>query len=724
GINQDEVRAVGFTPSTLQVIDLSSHSKNGAITFPPAKVIMSPARKSTWDNAQWVFKYSDNGKDYFVYPSSEVGPGGTRVYILNSTSCPNSNDNSFSVWVSGDSHVTIHNTYSMFLSNNSWYIESSTPTNQFDPPTSLINASRPSIFTLYRKYDAEQITLDAGGAVCPITKAYGAINALPLVFRIVDDQKQEVYWWEDEEGNHYMPGTRFPTSGAVESPVTLTAVYRTYDIKYKPIEAMTDMQAGDTVALVMEDGDGGNNRFALQIGQGTLTMSTFDDTNVPLLQRIVVVEKDDYFYTEVGSTDVQLKAASFRSGAYPAYNLIRYEPPKGSGSMYNYEFQSDNKASAFKYALYNPNDAFPSRVQIFNVYNPSGYKYGISLVYTPSSNTVYTRQQSNTFTCYYDQFADNKALSEMSSAATWTIYKRHIKYAYPITYNANGGTISPTTVCGWEVTLAAATAPVGYEQIGWATTQANADNQMADAGAVGDTYIADAPITLYAVYKPIVLTLTELASNSELLATYNSQQVAQIDMNRTVTPNQLNTFCVPFDMDEQEIKNVFGADTKLYEIVGADLNGESLTIRFNDVEPMAIAAGYPYLIEPTQTINDELFTMHTINNTLTTHETENVDFIPVFNPTILPAESDILFLGASNLLYRPYTSGQIKGLRAYFHLKNGAQVAQRVVLSSARQIPTALPATNQLTNARKVVHKGQLFIYVNDKIYNAQGIQY
>lgn len=722
GINQDEVYAVGFTPSTLQVVDLSSHSKNGAITFPPAKVIMSPARKSTWDDTQWVFKYSDNGKDYFVYPVPQVVPGGTIVQINSNTSSPSSANNSFSVWVSSDSHVTIHNTYSMFLSNNSWYIESSTPTNQFNPPTSLANASRPSIFTLYRKYDAEQITLDAGGAICPITKAYGAINALPLVFRIVDDQKQEVYWWEDEEGNHYMPGTRFPTSGAVESPVTLTAIYRTYDVKYQPIEALTDMQAGDTIALVVEDGDGGNNRFALQIGQGTLTTSAFDATNVPLSQRIVVVEKD-YVYKSVNNTDTYLTSASFRSGAYPTYNLIRYEPNWGSSDYGDYTFQSATSA-AHKYALYIPNDAFPSHVQIFDVYNSSSYNTAISLVYSPSSNTVSTRQQANTFTCYCDQFTDNKALSAMSSAATWTIYKRHIKYAYPITYDANGGTISPTTVCGWDITLAAATAPIGYEQIGWATTQANADNQIADAGEVGDSYEASEPITLFAVYKPIVLTLTESESNSELLATYNSQQVAQIDMNRTVTPNQLNTFCAPFDMDEQEIKNVFGADTKLYEMASADLNGEILTIHFDDVEPMAIAAGYPYLIEPTQTINDELFTVHTISNTLTTQTTGNVDFIPVFDPTILSVDSDILFLGASNLLYRPYTTGQIKGLRAYFQLKNGAQVAQRVVLSSVRQIPTALPATNQLINARKVIRKGQLFIYVNDKIYNAQGIQY
>lgn len=727
GVNQDQVFACGLPATALNVpssVDISQHSKNGTITFPPTTVVATLIET----NGKYAFAYKQSETTTYYFYSHLDAQSGVRLDF--STSLPVSEDYRFSIYFS-NGHVTLSHkdsySYTGYLHRyqQQWSIGRGDYLDQFTAGKDLNQITEypwPNVFTLYRKYEAEQISLDAGGAVCPITKAYGAINALPLVFRTVDGQKQEVYWWEDEEGNHYLPGTRFPTSGAVESPVTLTAVYRAYDIKYKPIDALTDMQAGDTIALVMEDGNGGDSRFALQIGQGTLTTSAFDATNVPLSQRIVVVEKG-YVYKSVNNTSTYLTSASFRSGAYPTYNLIRYEPNLFSGAEGNYTFESATGA-AHKYALYIPNDAFPSHVQIFDVYNYNSSSRAINLIYSPSSNTVSTRQQANTFTCYCDQFADNKALSEMGSAATWTIYKRHIKYAYPITYDANGGTISPTTVCGWDITLAAATAPIGYEQIGWATTQANADNQIADAGEVGDSYEASEPITLFAVYKPIVLTLTESESNSELLATYNSQQVAQIDMNRTVTPNQLNTFCAPFDMDEQEIKNVFGADTKLYEMASADLNGEILTIHFDDVEPMAIAAGYPYLIEPTQTINDELFTVHTISNTLTTQTTGNVDFIPVFDPTILSVDSDILFLGASNLLYRPYTTGQIKGLRAYFQLKNGAQVAQRVVLSSVRQIPTALPATNQLINARKVIRKGQLFIYVNDKIYNAQGIQY
>lgn len=75
------------------------------------------------------------------------------------------------------------------------------------------------------------------------------------------------------------------------------------------------------------------------------------------------------------------------------------------------------------------------------------------------------------------------------------------KDTYPITYDANGGTGAPANQSKWyneDITLQSGTPTrSGFKFIGWATTP----NAVTASYQPSQTYAADAPLALYAVWK-------------------------------------------------------------------------------------------------------------------------------------------------------------------------------------------------------------------------------
>ena len=92
--------------------------------------------------------------------------------------------------------------------------------------------------------------------------------------------------------------------------------------------------------------------------------------------------------------------------------------------------------------------------------------------------------------------------------------------AYTVTYNANGGTVSPSSASG-IVTLPSATR-TGYSFNGW-YTQASGGTK---AGNGGDSYTPNADITLYAQWTVRDYTVTIKASNSSTAVTVNVATVS------------------------------------------------------------------------------------------------------------------------------------------------------------------------------------------------------
>lgn len=148
-----------------------------------------------------------------------------------------------------------------------------------------------------------------------------------------------------------------------------------------------------------------------------------------------------------------------------------------------------------------------------------------------------------------------------------------------------------------------------------------------------------------------------------------------IRVKRSLSANEWNTICLPFDMTEAQVKTSFGNDVQLADFTGYEVeeneDGEvaGITVKFQAVT--AIEANHPYIIKVTAP--------------LTEFAVEGVDVIPEEEPTnatikrtrkawsemtgtyvagfIVPENT--LFLSGNKFWYSKGKT-KMKGLRAYF----------------------------------------------------------
>lgn len=136
-------------------------------------------------------------------------------------------------------------------------------------------------------------------------------------------------------------------------------------------------------------------------------------------------------------------------------------------------------------------------------------------------------------------------------------------------------------------------------------------------------------------------------TNSELnLSSMMDKKVNVTMKNRSFTANGWNVISLPFNVDETQLKAVFGNNYELKEFTGVSSDGS--TMIFQTPADNAIIAGNPYLIKPSQTVSST----------------------PVFNNVMLsynpPGWSNGGYFGGRPITYGNYTfTGHITN--AYLH---------------------------------------------------------
>ena len=165
------------------------------------------------------------------------------------------------------------------------------------------------------------------------------------------------------------------------------------------------------------------------------------------------------------------------------------------------------------------------------------------------------------------------------------------------------------------------------------------------------------------------LALSETTDNSAALTDWDGYE-ADVTLTRTLQAGGYNTFAVPFNMAIPE-----GWTVK--ELNTASIAGQVLTLNFADAT--TIEAGKPYLVKvAAQTdLSQAAFAGAIVSKETQPYTSATVDFIPTLGATDIETDDvrKILFLGAENTLYRPNsTSSRMKGFRAYFQLKEAAEV--------------------------------------------------
>lgn len=163
-------------------------------------------------------------------------------------------------------------------------------------------------------------------------------------------------------------------------------------------------------------------------------------------------------------------------------------------------------------------------------------------------------------------------------------------------------------------------------------------------------------------------TLDEVTVNS-----FNAQNDVDVQLKRSLTPAQWNTFCVPFTISADVIAEKFGAGTLVYTF--GSMNGNVM----NFVASTTIEAGKPYIVKPANTVVNPTFTGVNIVESDPVQLGENGFFMQgtYGAKTDLTTDGTNLFLGEGNKFYKPAgaTTAKMKGLRAFFIVPQGTNFA-------------------------------------------------
>lgn len=151
-----------------------------------------------------------------------------------------------------------------------------------------------------------------------------------------------------------------------------------------------------------------------------------------------------------------------------------------------------------------------------------------------------------------------------------------------------------------------------------------------------------------------------------------SGEIYSYQVQRIFSKDYWNTLCLPFDVQESQVQELFGNTHRLRTFTGnVDANG---TMIF--AEAKEIKAGVPYLLKPAKTVESPIFTNVIYTNatpTVVNDPTGAFSFVGAFNPTELQTDGTELFLGNGDKLYKPSSlHNRMNGMRAFFRIKKNS----------------------------------------------------
>lgn len=163
------------------------------------------------------------------------------------------------------------------------------------------------------------------------------------------------------------------------------------------------------------------------------------------------------------------------------------------------------------------------------------------------------------------------------------------------------------------------------------------------------------------------------------IQSYDGTEVNITLKNRKLVGGMWNTFCVPFDATEADMKTALGCDYELREHTGV----EGTVMNFNAPETQDVKHGVPYLIRPAANTNELKF-----NNVMVAFRENGKErtisfddgqhqFVGNINYIDLATDGTNLFLGPESKLYKATIRNYKQdGIRCYFAVPMGATGAK------------------------------------------------
>lgn len=156
---------------------------------------------------------------------------------------------------------------------------------------------------------------------------------------------------------------------------------------------------------------------------------------------------------------------------------------------------------------------------------------------------------------------------------------------------------------------------------------------------------------------------------------------ANVTLQRTLSKDYWNTFCVPFALDAEQVAQYFGEGTQLRTYEG---NCNNNIVYFATVDN--IEAGKPYIMKPgNAVVQNPTFEgvsmvatgLDKNGNPQAVGDASTVQMKGIYNQILLTADKTELFLGDNDLFYYPLDNIEartIGGLRAYFIVPQGTDI--------------------------------------------------
>lgn len=172
-------------------------------------------------------------------------------------------------------------------------------------------------------------------------------------------------------------------------------------------------------------------------------------------------------------------------------------------------------------------------------------------------------------------------------------------------------------------------------------------------------------------------TLDETKTDN-VIETYEN---ANVTLQRTLSKDYWNTFCVPFALDAEQVTQYFGEGTQLRTYEG---NCNNNIVYFATVDN--IEAGKPYIMKPgNAVVTNPTFEgvsmvatgLDENGNPQAVGNASTVQMKGIYNQILLKTDRTELFLGDNDLFYYPIDdvdARTIGGLRAYFIVPQGTDI--------------------------------------------------
>lgn len=182
-----------------------------------------------------------------------------------------------------------------------------------------------------------------------------------------------------------------------------------------------------------------------------------------------------------------------------------------------------------------------------------------------------------------------------------------------------------------------------------------------------DSYITS--ITLTYTRPKLDAMLDEKALDAESTIKGIAGENKTLALNRTFTPSQLYTMCLPFDLSTEMIKGIFGSETNVYLYDGYQ-NGE---LSFSTVKEKVLNAGMPFLMRPKYYVEQPTFASVTVESTTAqTVGGGEWDLCGTFGSHELEVDGTQLFLWKDGTLARPEADSlKMRGFRCYLQKHTG-----------------------------------------------------